>query len=251
MLRALGSVLLAALTLLGGSAAAIEVDLHIVLAVDVSRSIDDDEYALQRKGYAEAFQHAAVLQAIQANPHRAVAVMLIEWAGVEFQKVQVPWTVVSDEESAHLFAELLQAQPRAFFGWTSVSGAIDYAAKQFAISPHSSTKKVIDVSGDGVNNSGRTTSDARDDAIKQGITVNGLVIMNDTPTPGSYFRMPQPPLDQWYRDNVVGGPGCFVIAIDDFESFAHAIRNKLLKEIAANPDGVTLADARVLRPAER
>ena len=251
MLRVLGFAFAAALALGGSRAAAVEVDLHIVLAVDVSRSIDDDEYALQRRGYAEAFEHPAVLEAIQANPHRALAVMLVEWAGVEFQKVQVPWTVVSDQESAHLFGELLQAQPRAFYGWTSVSGAIDFSARQFALSPHASARKVIDVSGDGVNNSGRATSDARDDAVRQGITINGLVIMNDGPTPGSFFRMPQPPLDQWYRDNVVGGPSAFVIAIDDFETFAYAIRNKLLKEIAANPADVTLADARVLYPPGR
>ena len=251
MPRVLAFVLLAALGFAGAPALALEVDLQLVLAVDVSRSIDDQEFALQRQGYAEAFKHPAVLEAIQANPHKAIAVTLIEWAGSDFQKVQVPWTVVSDEESGNLFAELLLAQPRAFYGWTSVSGAIDFSVPLFARSPHSSMRRVIDVSGDGPNNSGRPASDARDDAVKLGITVNGLVIMNDSPTPGSFFRMPQAPLDEWYRDNVIGGPGAFVIAIDDFESFAYAIRNKLLKEIAANPTGVTIAEARVLYPQDR
>ena len=245
--------LVLSLALAGAAAAAqaVEVDLHLVLAVDVSRSIDDQEYALQRQGYADAFRHPAVLEAIQANPHRVIAVTLFEWAGADFQMVQVPWTLVADEESGALFADTLLARPRSFYGWTSVSGAIDFGVALLARSPHESQRKVIDISGDGPNNSGRTPVDARDDAVKQGITINGLVIMNDAPTPGSFFRIPQVPLDEYYRDNVIGGPSAFVIAIEDFESFAYAIRNKLLKEIAARPSDATVAAARVLHPAAR
>jgi hypothetical protein len=222
------------------TAAAEEVDLELVLAVDVSRSIDDDEFSLQRQGYAEAFTHPSVIQAIQSNPHRRIAVTFIEWAGADFQKVVVPWTVVSDPESGALFAEAIQREPRAFWGWTSISGAIDYSMRVFANSPHTSTRRVIDISGDGVNNSGRNSADARDEAVAAGVTINGLVIMNDRPTPG-FFQMPQPALDDFYRTQVIGGPGAFVIAIDDFSTFAYAIVNKLVKEIAGDPRPTNLA----------
>jgi hypothetical protein len=222
------------------SATAAEVDLQLVLAVDVSRSIDDQEFALQRQGYAQAFTHPSVIQAIQANIHGRIAVTFVEWAGSDFQRVIVPWTVVSDPESGALFSEAINREPRAFWGWTSISGAIDYSMRQFEVSSHTSPRRVIDVSGDGINNSGRAANEARDEAVAAGVTINGLVIMNDRPTPG-FFQMPQPPLDEFYRTNVIGGPGAFVIAIDDFSSFAYAIVNKLIKEIAGDPPPTNLA----------
>ena len=222
-------------------AVAEEVDLHLVLAVDVSRSIDDDEFNLQRQGYAQAFTHPSVIQAIQSNPHRRIAVAFVEWAGADFQKVVVPWTVVSDPESGALFSEAINREPRAFWGWTSISGAIDYSMRVLAASPHTSQRRVIDISGDGINNSGRHSGDARDEAVAAGITINGLVIMNDRPTPG-FFQMPQPALDEFYRNHVIGGPGAFVIAIDDFSSFAYAIVNKLVKEIAGDLPAQNLAE---------
>jgi hypothetical protein len=222
-------------------AAAEEVDLQLVLAVDVSRSIDDDEFNLQRQGYALAFNHPSVIQAIQSNPHRRIAVTFVEWAGADFQKVVVPWTVVSDPESGALFSEAINREPRAFWGWTSISGAIDYAMRVLSASPHTSQRRVIDISGDGINNSGRNSGDARDEAVAAGVTINGLVIMNDRPTPG-FFQMPQPALDEFYRAQVIGGPGAFVIAIDDFSSFAYAIVNKLVKEIAGDPPATSLAE---------
>jgi hypothetical protein len=224
------------------AAYAVDVDLELVLAVDVSRSIDDDEFKLQREGYAQAFMHPSVLGAIQSNPHKQIAVTLIEWAGSDFQKVIVPWTVVSDQESGALLAEAILREPRSFFGWTSISGGIDFSARLFGQQGLKGTRRVIDVSGDGVNNSGRPSSEARDDAVAAGITINGLVIMNDKPSPG-FFRMPQPPLDQFYREHVIGGPGAFMIAIDDFNTFAYAIVNKLIKEIAGDPGGPTVASA--------
>lgn len=237
---ALGTI--CALLALAQPAVAEEVDLELVLAVDVSRSIDDEEFTLQRDGYARAFMHPSVIDAIQSNPHRRVAVTFIEWAGADFQKVVVPWTVVSDAESGALFAEAIEREPRAFWGWTSISGAIDASMRAFAASPHVSPRQVIDVSGDGVNNSGRASDDARDEAVAAGVTINGLVIMNDRPTPG-FFQLPQPPLDEFYRDHVIGGPGAFVIAIDDFSTFAYAIMNKLIKEIAGKPVAPDVAKA--------
>jgi hypothetical protein len=219
-----------------GAAAAMDVDLELVLAVDVSRSIDDDEFELQRQGYAEAFMHPSVINAIQSNVHHRIAVTFVEWAGADFQNVVIPWTVISDAESGALFAEQLLSAQRSFRGWTSISGAIDFGVQVFAANPHKGTRRVIDVSGDGVNNSGRPAAAARDDALALGITINGLCIMNDRPTPGFSFQTPQPPLDQYYRENVVGGPGAFVVVAEDFSTFAYAVLNKLIKEIAEVPD---------------
>ncbi|MBI3453135.1 MAG: DUF1194 domain-containing protein [Rhodospirillales bacterium] len=231
----LGALLLAgALLRPDGAAVAETVDLELVLAVDVSRSIDDEEFTLQRQGYARAFAHPAVIRAIQANPQRKIAVIFIEWSGYDFQKVVVPWTTISDGESGALFGEAILRQPRSFHGWTSISGAIDFAIQQFGRGGYEAERRVIDVSGDGINNSGRPTTEARDAAVAAGIVINGLVIMNDRPGSG-LLQSPQPPLDQYYREQVVGGPGAFVIAIADFSTFAYAIVNKLVKEIAADP----------------
>ncbi|MBI3503373.1 MAG: DUF1194 domain-containing protein [Proteobacteria bacterium] len=208
------------------------VDLELVLAVDVSRSIDDREFELQRRGYAQALAHPTVLQAIRATATQRIAVTFVEWAGYEFQKVIVPWAVISDETSADQFAQRVLAEPRAFWGWTSISGAIDFSVRLFGLS-YEGRRKVIDISGDGVNNSGRTASTARDEALARGITINGLVILNDPPP--TMRGLPQVPLDDFYRENVIGGPGAFVIAIDDFDTFAYAMVNKLIKEIAGFP----------------
>jgi hypothetical protein len=240
MVRFLFAAILLGLAGWPQAGAAEDVDLHLVLAVDVSRSVDDEEFALQRKGYAQAFVHPSVIQAIQSSTNRRIAVTFVEWAGSDFQKVVVPWTVISDPESGALFSEAITREPRSFWGWTSISGAIDFSVRQFAVSPHRSARRVIDVSGDGINNSGRASTEARDEAVAAGVTVNGLVIMNDRPTPG-FFQMPQPPLDEFYRNNVIGGPGAFVIAIDDFSTFAYAIVNKLVREIAGEPQPTSLA----------
>ena len=223
-----------------------EIDLALVLAVDVSRSIDDDEFALQRRGYAQAFTNPAVINAIRTNPRHQIAVAFVEWAGSDFQRLVIPWTLISDAESGQLFAESILREPRSFFGWTSISGAIDYSVTVLRSAPHEATRQVIDVSGDGVNNSGRSSDDARDDAVRAGITINGLVIMNDRPTPGFIFQ-PQPPLDLFYRDHVIGGPGAFLIVIDDFDSFAYAIINKLIREIAGDLAPHDVARAEPLR----
>jgi hypothetical protein len=237
-------VVIAALTiLLAPTARAEDVDLELILAVDVSTSIDENEFALQRNGYAQAFLNPDVIAALRSGPHGRIAVAYIEWAAAESQKLVVPWTVLSDAESGQLFAEEILAAPRSFRGWTSISGAIDFAMATFGESPHAGTRRVIDVSGDGVNNSGRPAENARDDAVGKGVTINGIVIMNDIPSPMSLWRT-EPPLDDFYRENVMGGPGAFVIVVEDFTTFGQAIRNKLLREIAGDPRMKALADAR-------
>lgn len=222
----------------------VEVDLELVLAVDVSRSVDDQEFELQRRGYARAFTHPTVIRAIQANPLRKIAVAFVEWSGAEFQKTVVPWTEIADAESGALFADRVLEAPRSFWGWTSISGAIDHSVGMFG-QAYRGRRKVIDVSGDGINNSGRPAYAARDDAVARGVAINGLVIMNDNPNPGPR-GFAQPPLDEFYREQVIGGPGAFVIAIDEFESFAYAIVNKLIKEIAdfAIDPSVRVAEAK-------
>ncbi|MCA3246579.1 MAG: DUF1194 domain-containing protein [Azospirillum sp.] len=224
--------------------ASVEVDLELVLAVDVSRSVDDQEFELQRRGYARAFTHPTVIRAIQANPLRKIAVAFVEWSGAEFQKTVVPWTEIADAESGALFADRVLEAPRSFWGWTSISGAIDHSVGMFG-QAYRGRRKVIDVSGDGINNSGRPAYAARDDAVARGVAINGLVIMNDNPNPGPR-GFAQPPLDEFYREQVIGGPGAFVIAIDEFESFAYAIVNKLIKEIAdfAVDPSVRVAEAK-------
>jgi hypothetical protein len=242
MRRALG--VLAAIILSASAAAAAEaVDLELILAVDVSRSIDDEEAALQREGYAEAFRHPGVINAIQSNANRRIAVAYVEWAGTHYQKLTIPWTIVSDAASGERYANIIMSQPRVSERWTSISGAIDFSMRVFAISPYQGTRRVIDISGDGVNNNGRPSSQARDEALAAGTTINGLVIMNDRPTPGFSEYFSQPALDVFYREHVIGGPGAFVIAIEDFSSFAYAIRNKLIREIASADGEVEVAAA--------
>lgn len=231
MRRALRIVFAALALLVAQAARAEEVDLALVLAVDVSTSIDDGEFALQRNGYAQAFMNPEIIAAIRAGAHGRIAVTYIEWAAAESQRQVIPWTVLSDAESGTLFAESILAAPRSFRGWTSISGAIDFAMHTFAASPHDGARRVIDVSGDGVNNSGRPAEDARDDALAAGVTINGIVIMNDVPSAMSFWRT-ELPLDDFYRQRVIGGPGAFVMVVEDFTTFEHAIRNKLLREIA-------------------
>lgn len=220
----------------GSSARADAVDLELVLAVDVSRSVDAEEAALQREGYAAAFRHPAVIGAIQSNPQGRIAVAYVEWAGTDFQRLTIPWTIVSDAASGAAFADTIMRQDRVSWSWTSLSGAIDFSMRTLAISPHRGTRRVIDISGDGVNNNGRPADVARDEALAAGVTINGLVIMNDRPTPGfSEYYPSRLPVDEFYRNHVIGGPGAFVVTIADFSSFAYAIRNKLIREIAAAP----------------
>lgn len=209
----------------------VPVDLELVIAVDISRSVDDVEAQLQRDGYVAAFTDPRVIEAIQGGAIGAIAVTYVEWAGVDYQRTMVDWFLVSDGESAGEFASRIAALPRVSMGWTSISGAIDYAARQFG-SGYSGTRRVIDISGDGINNSGRPAWLARDDAVRQGIVINGLPILNDRP---NFGRPAEPHLDQYYETFVIGGPGSFLIAAEDYRAFAGAILAKLIREIAALP----------------
>ncbi len=210
------------------------VDLQLILAADVSRSVDEDEFHLQREGYAAALTNPKVLYAIQSGPHHAIAVSFIEWSGSDAQRVVANWAIIRDEETGGVMANTLRTAPRSFAGFTSISAAIDFAMRHFAESGVSSERRIIDISGDGTNNGGRPVTDARDDAVAAGVTINGLAIVNLHPNPG-FTAHTQPPggIGTYYRENVAGGPGNFVIEIQDFSTFAEAIVNKLVAEIAA------------------
>ena len=224
-------VFLAFLSYCGGLQAA-GADLEVVLAADVSRSIDDTEFELQRKGYAAALTDPRVLTAIHGRTNGAVAVCFIEWSGEEDQQVVVDWTEIRDEEDAGTVAAAILAAPRSFMGRTSISAAIDFAMTHFGKAKWQANRRIIDVSGDGTNNSGRAVTEARDQAIASGATINGLAIVNDRPNLG-YSAHTQPPggLPLYYRQNVIGGPNAFLIVVEDFNSFADAMANKLAKEI--------------------
>ena len=227
----LRAVLLLAIGLAGAGPAHAQgqaVDLELVLAVDCSRSINDAEFALQAQGYAAAFRHPAVLRAIQSGERRSIAVTYVQWAGPFLQNQSIGWTMINDGESAHEFADRFEAAARAFYGGgTSLSGIIDFARTLFPKSGFSGRRRVIDISGDGINNSGRLATSARDDAVREGVTVNGLAILTEV---GG--------LDEYFRENIIGGEGSFVLAAADFDSFAQAILNKLIREIAATPADV-------------
>jgi hypothetical protein len=225
----------AALLLWGAVAARAEaVDVALVLAADVSRSINPDEFHLQRQGYAAALTSPDVLRAIHAGVHGAIAVSFVEWAGEDEQAVVVDWTVIRDAEGAAGFAEQLRAAPRSFVGRTSISAGVDFGVARLKTSGVEADRRVIDVSGDGTNNAGRPIAQARDEAVAAGITINGLAIINNQPNT-YYFAHTQPPegLPAYYRNNVIGGPGAFLLTVEDFRSFGEAMTDKLLSEIAA------------------
>src|SRR4051812_32186971 len=217
----------------GGGARAETVDLLLVLAADVSRSIDDDEFNLQRKGYANAITDPEVLSAIIGGKHHSNAVTFVEWAGGDEQKVVVDWAVVRDGGGAAGSAPAIMSAPRSFVGRTATGAAIDFAVQQLQAAPAESERRVIDVSGDGTSNSGRAVNEAREEAVAAGITINGLAIINNRAGPGYAFHTNPPGgLPKYYRENVTGGPAAFLITVEDFHSFADAMTRKLVAEIA-------------------
>jgi Protein of unknown function (DUF1194) len=215
-----------------GEVGAAGADLEVILAADVSRSIDDAEFDLQRKGYAAAVTDPRVLTAIHGRASGAIGVSFIEWSGDEDQHVVVDWTEIRDEEDAGSVAAAILAAPRSFIGRTSISAAIDFAMAHFDKAKWQANRRVIDISGDGTNNSGRPITEARDQAVASGVTINGLAIINDKPNLG-YSAHTQPPggLPLYYKENVIGGPNAFLLVVQDFNSFADAMANKLAKEI--------------------
>jgi hypothetical protein len=215
------------------------VDLLLVLAADVSRSVDAPKFQLQREGYAAAISNRQVLDAIRAGRNGRIAVMFLEWSGLGNQKVVIDWTIVDGPKTAQAFGDRLLESPRSFADRTSISGGIDVAVEQFKHAPYLAERQTIDVSGDGTNNSGRDVRQARDDALALGITINGLVILSEQPLPWNpEHTNPPGGLANYYRDNVIGGPGSFVLEAKDFTSFGQAIVKKMIAEIAdATPAG--------------
>ncbi len=232
MRSALGRILCGAVLLIaiaGGARAqqapAGEVDLALVLAVDASGSVDQSRFDLQKQGYAAAFRSRQVLEAIRSGPTQAIAVTMVQWTGPALQIQVVPWMRIGDPASAAAFADAIVAAPRQLFGGgTSISGAIDYAMTLWGKSPYKAQRRVIDISGDGANNRGRPATEARDEAVRAGVGINGLPILSLDPE-----------LDLYYQANVIGGPGAFVVAAQNYDTFAFAIRRKLVLEISMNP----------------
>lgn len=219
-----------------------DADLALVLVSDVSRSIDDSEFKLEKNGYAAAFNDKRVLDAIRGGVNGRIAVAYVEFAGEDQVRTVIDWTVIGDAGAATAFAQRLVAEPRSFRGRTAISAAIDRALQLLAISGVNAPRHVIDVCGDGTNNAGRYITDARDDAVEAGVTINGLAIVNDHPVSWTFAHV-QPPggLPNWYRDNVIGGPGAFVLEVHDFGSFGEAMTRKLVQEIATRPPLTRLA----------
>ena len=240
MRPAIAAIAFVALFCLGVEARSADVDLEVILAADVSRSIDDTEFDLQRKGYAAAITDPRVLRAIAGGRNHAIAVTFIEWSGAADQNVVVEWSVVRDEEGAGAVAATMLSAPRSFLGRTSISAAIDYAVERFAMAPAQADKRILDVSGDGTNNFGRAVTEARDQAIAAGITINGLAIINTQANPGYAFHT-QPPggLPKYYEENVIGGPGAFLLQVENFDTFSEAMTRKLVTEIAGLPAAQT------------
>ncbi|MBS0526584.1 MAG: DUF1194 domain-containing protein [Proteobacteria bacterium] len=210
------------------------VDMLLVLAVDVSRSVTEPKFRLQREGTAGALTDPAVVKAITSGPNRRIAVCVVEWATVGMQTVVVDWTVIDGAAAAHSFGDKLTETPRSFAGSTAIGGAIDYSVRQLERAPYTSERRVIDISSDGNNNSGRSVNDARDEAVARDIVINALVIL--TPR-GESFRPEHtnPPggLEKYFQDNVIGGPGAFTVVAESHDSFGRALTKKLIREIAS------------------
>ena len=200
------------------------VDLELVLAVDASGSVSDEEFNLQVHGLAEAFRHRSVGQAIRAAGDLGLAVALIQWADYDQHALSVDWTVVRDAASARQFAKQVDGVRRTVYGNTALGVALEFAILQLEGNGFVGRRKVIDVSGDGPSNQGSAAWLVRDFAVARGITVNGLAILNEVPT-----------LDRYYFTNVIGGPGAFVMTANDYAAYRLAILTKLLKEISGPP----------------
>jgi uncharacterized protein DUF1194 len=228
---------IAAVTLLGLLAtvparAQSAVDLQLVLAVDASGSVDMSRFELQKRGYAAAFRNRQVLDAIRSGPAAAISVTMVQWTGPSLHVQVVPWTLLKDEATTTELAAIIDAAPRRLFGGgTSISGAIDHGMTLFRASPFEGKRRTIDVSGDGSNNSGRSVIRARDEAVASDVVINGLPILAI-----------EPDLDLYYKDNVIGGPGAFVIAAQSFDNFADAILKKLIIEISRDERRPQLAE---------
>lgn len=225
------------------------VDLEVVLAADVSRSINSTEFELQRRGYAAALTDPRVLKAIHSRPDGAIGVCFVEWSGPGQQRIVVDWTELGDEEQAGSLAAAILGAARSFSGTTAIGAGIDFAAKRFAAAKWHARRRVIDVSGDGTSNSGDAVAAARDRAVAQGITINGLAIINNSPAfEDSSHTHPPGGLPDYYRSHVIGGAGSFLYVVRDFHSFAEAMAHKLSREIHVAERGGGERTAALRRP---
>jgi len=237
--RLLVSAALAAPALFGAraalstaAAASDPVDVELVLAVDVSRSVDQEEQEMQMKGYANAFRDPRLVEAMARGPVGAVAVTLFTWSDWNIHEHLVPWMKIGDQRSAERFAAAVDAAPRRVHLYTSISGAMDYAARLYGRG-FEGTRQVLDISGDGINNSGRDVEQARADTVAKGITINGLAVLDRSPPPLGLAG--QQPLDDYYRERVIGGPGAFLMVAEGFDAFEQAVRRKIIREVASHP----------------
>ncbi len=213
------------------------VDLLLVLGADVSRSVDEREFRLQRDGYAAALTHPKVLEAIQSGGLGRIAVVYYEWSGPEAQRVIIDWTVIAGAADAELFAHKLVNEPRAFMDRTGLGAAINYGMVQLARSPYQAPRRVIDISGDGTNTNGPPPAITRDAAVEAGVTINGLVILSEVPLPWNPGHTHPPGgLERYFTDHVIGGPGSFTMVAESFDTFNKAVLSKLIKEIAMGSD---------------
>jgi hypothetical protein len=220
--------------------AASTVDVELVIAVDVSYSMDLDELAVQREGYAQAIVSKEFLQALKTGPNSKISVTYFEWSASTDQKIIIPWRVIDGPESADAIADDILKTPVRRGSRTSISGAIAFAMPLFDEDPYQGLRRVIDISGDGPNNSGPPVAPVRDEALSKGIIINGLPVMVKEP---SYATMDIDNLDWYYEDCIIGGPGSFVVPIKGRENFKEAIRAKLVREVAGR------TPARPVRPA--
>jgi Protein of unknown function (DUF1194) len=220
-----------------------DVAVVLVLALDTSGSVSNGRFELQKQGYAAAFRNPQVLEAIRSLGTQSIAVTMMQWTGPELHVVAVGWTLIKDADSANAFAAEIEEVPRQLFGGgTSISGAIDYSRNLLAQSPFRGTRRIIDISGDGSNNRGRPVTAARDEAVRDGIVINGLPILTL-----------EPDLDRYYFANVIGGPGSFVVPVASYDNFADAVLKKLISEIAGKAMGAARTDeaASQTRPSLR
>ena len=209
--------------------AAVPVDVELVLAVDISYSMDPEEQALQREGYIAALTSVEFMQALKQGMHGKAAVTYFEWAGQSEQRVVVPWRLIEGPESADAFVGEIARAPMRRAARTSISGALLFGAYLFEGSGYRGVRRVIDISGDGTNNNGPLVALTRDDVLAKGITVNGLPIMLNR---ANFGGVDLPELDIYFEDCVIGGPGAFVVPIREREKFKEAIRTKLILEVA-------------------
>ncbi|MBP0491394.1 DUF1194 domain-containing protein [Pararoseomonas indoligenes] len=232
LLRLSGAGVLCTPTILrsarAASAAPEPVDVELILAVDVSRSIDAEEHETQMRGYAAAFRDPEVIRSIKGGGIGAISCTLFTWSDSDSQEDLVPWMRIGDEESAERFAAAIDAAPRRTWSYTSISGAMEHSLQLYAQGRFEGTRRVLDISGDGMNNSGRRLETVRSRMLEEGIVTNGLAVLDRAPGPGNGAAA----LEDYYREEVIGGPGAFLVVAEGFDAFDRAVRRKIAREIA-------------------